>query len=313
MYDTAAISISYYYSPDRERLIAAGAIVKTHYLSDTPYKYILNQAEGSKMPRITITHNGWRGCWVIRVEVSIGEFLFGSNVHLPGEQDIKPFLEYLSRYVEEKTGIQFHAHLGRVTRLDCTKDYELTNGAVDYAIGLLNQVRVKKYNWCPINETVYFRNKGQIKDKTVKVYNKELQFRRSGGNTTDIGAALNILRLEVSLLDKKIVDLARSLGLEGHSAEEILTPLASAHVIAQAAARLGLEEILEAAQRLTPFDIRLLFSTYTDEKALTLIGKRWMESKFNKPLSEIEIISLSSKAQIRYEKDCGKVGFLSLE
>jgi hypothetical protein len=176
MFDTVALSITYPTPPKEDVIFDNCGKVKISQFTGKPYKYFLNGNSGSKEPRITITKDG-NDFWIVKSEVSMGEWLFGSNIYLPEESDLPEFYESFSNFVQFKTGYKFNAHHSRVTRLDVTKDFEVGEAKVCEIIKALSKVTIPKYDRILINDsTVEFQNKGEVKNKKYSVYNKQQKF-----------------------------------------------------------------------------------------------------------------------------------------
>jgi hypothetical protein len=176
MFDTVAISRTFTRSPDIDLLVKNGSKPFYSKYDGKPYKLVLNGLNGAKEPRLTISKSP-KALWIFKAEVSIGSWLFGSNLFLPDEKDIINFYLSLSNFVRYKTGIRFEAHLERTTRLDATRDFQIGESRVLSVLKELNSVDIPKYNRKPVNNTgVYFENQGKSKNKKYSIYSKYHDF-----------------------------------------------------------------------------------------------------------------------------------------
>ena len=113
MFDTIAISKTFFSLPDVALLGRNGCKPVFSKYDGEPYKFVLNGKEGIKEPRLTISKSP-KGFWILKAEVSVGAWLFNSNLFLPNENDMKRFFADLSNFVRWKTGVRFDALLERL-------------------------------------------------------------------------------------------------------------------------------------------------------------------------------------------------------
>lgn len=299
MNDTVTISQSSYSGPDFKRLRDRGGEFWC-YKDGECYKVTLNQDKGSLEPRITLSRNHFRSCWETHAEVSIGRWLHGSNTILPVESDIPTFLSDLSIFAGDYTGRRFDAPNGRIKRLDCTRDFLIGEAAVASAIGRINQtLRLNRYDWSPVNETIYFRNQGGTQDKTLMVYGKFRQVMSAGGTEEAKEHANGKLRLEVSLRDRRVRDLAKTMKVPYHSAKHLLSERTSEYVLQQAMKLMRFESFLQNETN----SVERLFAQYPTDKALKYAGIVLMEEYYSTTIDTLPFIQLSPKTHARYRKD----------
>lgn len=224
MFDTVAISRTSARSPDVDLLVRNGCKPFFGKYTGEPYKLVLNGEKGTKEPRLNFSKSPL-GYWILKAEVSIGAWLFGSNIHLPDEEDMNDFFSYLSDFVRYKTGIKFDAYLERATRLDVTRDFQIGESRVLSVLKELNNVDIPKYHRKPVDNTgVYFENKGKVKNKKYSVYSKFHDLLSKNADESELDLAKGLLRLEVEHKDNHAVsNLAKSLKMPNHNVNRIMT------------------------------------------------------------------------------------------
>jgi len=310
MFDTVAISGNFTYLPEVGMLIRNGC--KAFYnRNGEVYKVVLNGKPGAKEPRLTITKSQ-KGFWRLQAEVSIGAWLFNSNIFLPDENDLERFFSDLSDFIFYKIGIRFDVRLERTTILDATRDFNVSeNSRVLGILKELTYVDIPKYDRRPFNDTsVYWENKGVIKNKIIKVYSKQHDFINNGASIEEIELAKGLLRLEVHHGDNRAVsNLRKSLGLTYHRAGQILTRKTSEKVIEDARRLLRLDSILN-----NQLDSKLetLARNYDKSMPLILAGHLAFKTQYGLEYAEILGIDLSEGTIKEYERKCAKTGTLSL-
>lgn len=310
MFDTVAISRTFARPPDVDLLVRNGCKPFFSKYTGEPYRLVLNGKEGAKEPRLTIS-KAPTGYWIIKAEVSIGAWLFGSNIFLPNEKDMNNFFPELSDFVRYKTGIRFNAYLERTTRLAVTRDFSIGESRVLSVLKELNNVHIPKYNRKPVNNTgVYFENKGKDKNKKYSIYSKFHDLLSKNANETELELAQGLLRLEVEHKNNRAVaNLAKSFKMPNHNANLILTREVSETVIESAMALLNLEPLL----RDTDCRLERLARNFDSAKPLTLAGHLLYKAKFGLDYGKLPFINLSEATIKKYERECAKTGTLSLE
>lgn len=310
MFDTVAISRTFARSPDIDLLVKNGCKPFYSKYDGEPYKLVLNGLNGAKEPRLTISKSP-KALWIIKAEVSIGSWLFGSNLFLPDEKDINNFYLSLSDFVRYKTGIRFEAHLERTTRLDATRDFQIGESRVLSVLKELNNVDIPKYNRKPVNNTgVYFENKGKSKNKKYSIYSKYHDFLDKNASETELELAKGLLRLEVEHKDNRAVtNLAKSLKMPNHNAHCIMTRQTSEKVLDDAMKILNLEVLLNESNS----KLENLAVSFDSSKPLTLAGHLLYKNKYGNNYGELPFINLSENTIKKYDRECAKAGVLSLE
>lgn len=310
MYDSVAISMSFTSQPNIGLLLENGCKPFYSHYNGEVYKLVLNGEPGAKEPRLTISKTP-KAYWIIKAEVSIGAWMFGSNLFLPNERNMKEFFLTLSDFVRFKTGIKFDAHKGRVTRADATRDFQLGESKVLSVIKLLNNVEIPKYHRKPIDNTgVYFENKGQKKNKKYSIYSKYHDLLNKKASETEIELARGILRFGVEFKNNRAVsNLAKSLRLPNHTAEQILTPEVSEAVIQKAMELLTFESLLNEDDS----TLEKLAKRFKKSMALTLAGHLMYKEKFGPDYGEVLDMNLSKNTVRKYDREYAKTVSLSLE
>lgn len=275
-----------------------------------PYKLVLNGETSAKEPRLTISKSP-KGFWIIKAEVSIGAWMFGSNLFLPDQNDMKQFFPMLSDFVRFKTGIKFDARRERVTRADPTRDFQLEESKVLSVLKKLSNVEIPKYNRKPINNTgVYFENKGKIKNKKYSIYSKYHDLLDKKAEETEIELARGILRLGIEHKDNRAVaNLSKSLNFPDHNADHILTREVSETVIEDAMNLLTFESLINRNDSA----LEKLGETFDSSKPLTLAGHLLYKSKYGLDYGKLPFINLSENTIKKYDRECAKTGISSLE
>lgn len=249
--------------------------------------------------------------WIIKAEVSIPDWLHGSNLFLPDENDMKVFFNRLSQFVGDNTGIRFNADSERVTRVDITRDFQTGEAKVMSKIAALKQIRLAKYDWRPINDTgIYYVNRGKKKNKKYSVYSKYHDLTDKNRSIEELELAKGILRLEIQHKENTAVsNLAKSLKYPNHNANYILTRETS-------------EKVIQKAMKLFPFESmpesqnssnENLFNSYDSLTAYRLTGHLYLKSIYGVNYSELPFIKVSERTVKKYDKECVKADVLSLE
>lgn len=310
MFDTVAISSTFARSPNIHLLEKNGCKVFFSKYTREPYKLVINGEKEVKEPRLTISKTP-KGFWVIKVEVSIGAWMFESNLFLPDEKDMKEFFLMLSDFVWYKTDIKFDARRERVTRADPTRDFEIGESKVLSVLKKLNNIEIPKYNRKSINDTgVYFENKGKIKNKKYSIYSKYHDLRDKNADETEIELAKGVLRLGIEHKDNRAVaNLSKSLNLPNHNANYILTQKVSEKIITDAMSLLTFESLINRDDS----TLEKLAQNFNAAKPLTLAGHLLYKAKFGLDYGKLPFINLSEETIKKYERECAKTGILSLE
>ena len=308
MYDTVAFAASFMDLPDIETLINNGC--KPFFdRNGEVYKLVLNGALGAKEPRLTITRSR-KGFWRLQAEVSIGAWLFGSNIFLPNEDDLERFISDLSNFIFYKIGIRLDLRLERVTVLDVTRDFNVGESKVMSILKQLSNYEIPKYNRRPFNNTsVYFENKGKVKNKIYKIYSKQHDFIDKGASEEEIELAKGLLRLEVHHGDNRAVsNLAKSLKLSNHKAGTIIAPETSEKVIDDAMRILNLNFLLVNQSKSIS---EILNLKYGSQMAFMIAGHLYFKGELGAEYYKLPFITLTENTIKNYERKYAKTGTLS--
>jgi hypothetical protein len=310
VFDTVAITGGFRTLPDINMLEKNGCKLFLNRDGEV-YKIVLNGEIGAKEPRLTITQSRYGFYWRLEAEVSIGAWLFGSNIYLPSEIDLPIFLSLLSDFIYFKIGIRLKINECRITILDATRDFKLTRSQVTSILKELSYLEIPKYDRRPFNDTsVYFVNKGNIKNKIYKIYDKQHERINNGASLEEIEVAEGVLRLEIHHGDNRAVsNLAKSLRLSDHNAGTILTKETSESVINDAMKLLGLEQLLNNKS-----DSKLITLARNFDKSMPLILAGHLAFKKEYGLNYAKTLGFNlSDATIKgYERLCVKTGTSSL-
>jgi hypothetical protein len=309
VFDTVAISGNFMYLPDIDLLIANGCKVFFSKNGEV-YKVVLNGKPGAKEPRLTITKSQ-KGFWRLQAEVSIGAWLFNSNLFLPNEDDLKQFFSDLSDFIFYKIGIRFNVCIERATILDVTRDCYTSESGVLSVLKDLSNIEIPKYNRRPFNDTsVYWENKGKIKNKIFKVYSKQHDFIEKGASIDEIELAKGVLRLEIHYGDSRAVsNLGKSLKLPNYRAGQIMTRQTSERVIDDAMKLLSLDSLLNNQ---SSSKLETLALNNNSSMPLTLAGHLLFKAEYGAEYYKLPFINLSADTVKKYERECAKTGTLSL-
>ena len=307
MFDTVALSKSLLGIPATDFLLDRGAVPGYSPHTSELNKWKVNSNLGSKEPRITFSKRSNK--WTLRAEVSIGEWLYDSNLHLPDEADLKVFFEWLSIYIETKTGIKFDTGSERVVKAHITRDFYLTEDKVLSALSKIREIRISRYITHPFGETtVYFDSKGKKKNKRITLYSKLHQLESINASTSEIEKAKRILRLEIEHEYKAVYNLSKSLNYPYHSAEYILTKKTSDKVIEDTIGLLNLDKLLEDDE----CDLKKLALRYDTTKCQTLIGHLVFKKQYGADYWKLPFITLTKATIKKYDRECAKTGITSL-
>jgi hypothetical protein len=153
MIDTLKLSKTFARPPNTSELIRKGW--KTLRYDDESGESIslcFNSPKGECKPRLSLALNR-NNLWNIHAEVALGSWLHGSNLHLPNEDELHHGLDLLSEYVESKSDIVFDAHTERVTRVDFTHDFYVSEDAVIPIIAKFKKFELSRYEHVCYNDT----------------------------------------------------------------------------------------------------------------------------------------------------------------
>lgn len=307
MIDTFQISKTFARSPLINELQSNGWNPLWSRYTGEPTALCFNSGEGK--PRLTLSKNP-NDHWNIRAEVSLGSWLYGSNLHLPDYSEFHCGLDLLSKYVESKSGISFDAHAARVSRVDFTRDFHVGENAVIPIIAKFGKLKLSRCKQVRFDATsVYFKNKGKEKTKEFLIYSKYQERLDNCKDTAQQKAAKGLIRLEVSFRKSGVTRLAKSLKLPNHNANHILTKETSEEVIQRAMKRLNFLNLLTVEKP----NIEKLFESCSTTAALSYVGFLYMKEKYGEDLSRLPFVEISHKTLKRYEDECRRAGVCSLE
>lgn len=309
MIDTFQISKTFVRSPNLDDLEINGWKPLRDQRTGERRGVYLNAPKNERQPRLTLARNR-NALWNIRAEVSIGSWLFNSNLHLPVEAELFESLGKLSEYVETKSGIVFDARTERVTRVDFTRDFKVEEVTVIPVIAKFSDLDMPRYNRLCYDETsVYFKNSGKAQTKQFLIYSKYHERLAKSKNVSEQESAKGLIRLEISFRKKGVNALAKQLKLKNHHANYILTKETSERVMQAAMKKLNFASFLNHK---TP-TLKELFDSCGSAAALNRIGFLFMCGKFGKDFAKLTYVNLSPKTLKRYGDDCNKIGLSSLE
>ncbi len=310
MVDTFQISKTFARPPDESELESNGWKPLLDIHSGKLTALCFNSPKGEHKPRLTLsrTRNDY---WIIRAEVSLGSWLYGSNLYLPNEDELHHGLDVLSEYVERMSGIVFDAHTERVSRVDFTRDFQVGENAVIPIIAKFGKLDLTRYERvCFGNTSVYFKNAGKERTEEYLIYSKYHERLANSKDLAEQEAAKGLIRLEVSYRKSAGNRLAKSLKLPNHHANHILTKETSEKVIQRAIKQLYFDSLLTAKNSSAE---KKLFDQYGATMSYSLIGFLWLREKSGEDLRKLPFINTSPKTLKRYLDDCTKAGVLSLE
>jgi hypothetical protein len=308
MIDTFALSKTLVHPPDESLLIDNYWTPTLFDSTGVCFKFVLN-FKGEGKPRLTITRRPGT-LWTLRAEVSLGRWLYESNLHLVNEAELQHGLNKLSEYVEQKSGIAFDAYAARVSRVDFTQDIFVGEHAIIPVIEKFCKINVPKYVPHKISETtIQFTNGGKKRTKRFQIYGKASQMLKAGKNPFETEKARGILRLEVSLMNDAVTRLAKSLRLPDHCTRHIMTKVTFENVFANAWKRLNVETILNS----NISDVGKFFETLPHSKACEHIAFLALRRQYGDALWNYPQFNLSKRTCQRRWKLCKDIGVMSLE
>ena len=183
-------------------------------------KWINNGLKGTNEPRLSL-YKTWDGIYRLRADLSIPKLLFGANLQLPDEAEIREALEIISNNIEIRSGLEFDAFSADMCRLDYSVNLEFDPKLVKAVIGRYRNFDVLRLLRHTIgNETVYFKNKS----RTIKIYDKHAEVCAKKTSLDVQEQSRGIIRTEYGLLNAvSIKNFAKRLGFQGTSASVMLS------------------------------------------------------------------------------------------
>jgi hypothetical protein len=187
-----------------------GWIKMQHSKNGLRRKFICNGAKNSHAPRLTLIQN-LKYEWYLKAEVSIPAWLFRTNTKLPDQKDILTFLEKLSDYISEKGQVPFDAFSAKVSRVDFTKDLPIGRENIFPTMRTLFDVKIPKFRRIFYeDQTVEFRNKGERKGKSIKVYDKLIEMIEHEKEIPNYEEIKDLLRLEIAYRSPHFIETLRT-------------------------------------------------------------------------------------------------------
>lgn len=269
-----------------------------------PWKTIIKVEKRMHEPRITISQQK-TGRYITRAEVSVPAWLFGSNSHLPLMTDIPIFFDRLDEFVWERTGLRFNSRRASVSRLDLCRDYECDPAHI---VKIIDNYRTYEY---PKRRTELIGGttaRFVARSKQLVVYSK---FHEVTSRSDQSNQVRPLIRMEDRTLTAgAVASLCKSLGLEDHSAERLLSEDVSTRVIDKLQTRLG---IVEAIANCRANPIKKLFATVGAQKARPLALHRLLETYVCRDYFMHEEFGVSSRTARRRAREAAKAGLFTLE
>jgi hypothetical protein len=308
MFDTVALSETSFRQPDPALLGNPGVTAKLGQRGQ-PYEIVFSPPKGTGEPRIVMSRR-FDGAWVTRPEVSIGRWLFGSNLHLPTAEDIPDFLDRIGSYVSTKTELPFDAPNARVARLDITKDLRLDENVVLDVIDNYRHFKKPKYNTSLINSTtINFDNQGKVFWKRYTLYSKYHERLAQDGSPDELEMAKGLLRFEIQhRTNKSVRYLAESNGLPSHQAKYVLNP--------DIAEKVGNKALLElnvnAAITIGMSGMVNLFERYGHATATKITSHFAVARQYGPTYFDNPVFGTSAKTANKYTRMAIQVGVFSL-
>ena len=265
MLDTVALKRNYKILPSETFLLEKGWKRGNNPRFQTWHK---NSNDGSIKPRLTLSITP-DSIVHLQAEVSLPKMIFGQNVRLPNEVEVKNCLEQISDYVESESGYKFDAQTALVRRVDYTRDYQLGHDKVIPRIHSLSQKNLlRRIRVLYGDSTLYFQNKG--KTQQTRVYSKFHEVIANSPNQSElIELSRGILRLESSFLQIKAINaLKDKLGFPERTANFLLTKKASDFVLSEAEELLGLDQSENSEDS---YLVKLL-EQFTASRTMRLLG-----------------------------------------
>jgi hypothetical protein len=307
MIDTFQIANAYARPPDFEFLESNGWEPLWNRKGEFT-AFCFNSPRDELKPRLTVSQNPNNG-WIVRAEVSPGGWLHNSNLYLPDENELSLVLDELSAYVEDKIGCRFDTRLGRVSRVDFTRDFQVGENALLPIIAKFGKVKLPRYRRVCFDETtVNFKNAGRKRTKEYLIYSKHHERSAKSEDECEREAAKGLLRFEVSFRKNGVNALVGELKLNSNQAKNVLTKETSERVIEKAMARLHFDSLLTAESP----NIERLFESL-GASAFSHIGFLYARDLYGDDLAKLPFIKVSAKTLKRYQDNCGKAGILSIE
>lgn len=262
--------------------------------------YILNVPSKSYLPRMTLSQTP-DFIWHLSVEVSFSAWQRGSNIQLCDENEIPFFLDMLSGYVYEKSGLNFDAFKAKVSRIDIAEDIYVGEINTSRIIRDVSRIKLNGFDRTNINdETIFFENAGEAKNLVITFYDKFKQARKIYPDASDLELARGILRQEVRLRTAQIERFVELLNLPNRTAEIFLTQSVAEYILSY-----GKEKVRFDLSLVEEKDWVLeIASKLPTVKAILIIGFILLLRRFGNDFYQISNFDFNKRSYQRYIKKC---------
>ena len=246
--------------------------------------------------------------------VSLPAFIFGSNVRLPNQHEITQALESLSRYVSERSGLEFDALTAIVWEAHFTKDYFVGEVAMRHVISKLAEMNIPRFSKGRYSETtLYFHSKGagkqDQKPRTICIYDKHEDCINKSFSKSDTSQAEGMMRLEFRYKTTDAVKrLVKGFQLSNRQAQTVLTESVSNAALASIE-----EQILLLFEETNSQDcIISLTEKYGKRRTASLIQFLVYQHLYKDQFYKIKALDFSRSAYYNCQRDCREAGVTNL-
>jgi hypothetical protein len=246
--------------------------------------------------------------------VSIPSFIFGSNVRLPNQSEITEGLDLISEYVTEKSGLEFNAHTATVWEVHFTKDYFVSEAAMQRTLSKLSEMNIPRFDKGGYSDTtLYFHSKGTGKQaqkpRTICIYDKHAERLKKSSSQDYIRQAEGIMRLEFRYNTTGAVKrFVKTLSLPNREAHTIFSQTVSDAVLAPVERQILL--LLEETDTQNP--VISLTRAYGKRRTATLIQFLFYQNHFGTDFYKIKSLGFSRSAYYDCQKDCRQIGIVNI-
>jgi hypothetical protein len=250
----------------------------------------------------------------LSARISLPAFLFGSNVRLPNQEEIKQGLIKLSDFVSEKSGFEFDAQTAIVWEAHFTKDFLVGECAMRQVISKLASMNIPRFDKGRYDETtLYFHSKGkgkiENKPKTICIYDKHEERLNKFVSESEIQQSKGVLRLEFRYKTTNAVKrLVKKLSLLNREAQTIFTENISSAVLAPIE-----QQILTLLENTNEQHlVVLLTENYEQRRIPKLIQFLYYLDTFGINFYKIEFLRFPKTAYYACQKELRNAGIYSL-
>lgn len=250
----------------------------------------------------------------LSARVSLPAFLFGSNLLLPNQEEIKQGLIKLSEYVTEKSGLEFDAQTAIVWEAHFTKDFFVGDNSIRQVISKLSAMNIPRFDRGRYRETtLYFHSKGKGKEenkpRTICIYDKHEERLNKSNSATHIQESKGILRLEFRYKTANAVKrLVKGHSLSNREAQTIFTEKISSAVLSPIE-----RQILTLLENTNELDLVVLLNKQFSQRRIPkLIQFLYYFDKYGANFYKIESLRFPMKAYSECRKDLREIGVYSL-